>query len=77
MANNPIPEFVVIGLGRYGDSVARDLARRGASVLGVDRDIDIARRHAEDLTDVAMLDSTDEASLRSIDIGAYKTAVGR
>jgi trk system potassium uptake protein len=75
MANNHIPEFVVIGLGRFGGSVARDLARRGASVLGIDRDIDIARRHAEDLTDVAMLDSTDEASLRSVDIGAYKTAV--
>ncbi len=75
MAAKHIPEFAIIGLGRFGGSVARDLARRGASVLGIDRDQEIAQQHAEDLTDVAVLDSTDEAALRSVDIGAYKTVI--
>ncbi len=75
MAAKHIPEIAIIGLGRFGGSVARDLARRGASVLGIDHDQEIAQQHAEDLTDVAVLDSTDEAALRSVDIGAYKTVI--
>lgn len=75
MASNHVPEFAVIGLGRFGGSVARDLARRGASVLGIDRDVDIVRRYAEDLTNTTILDSTNESALQSVDIGAYKIVV--
>jgi trk system potassium uptake protein len=68
-------EYAVIGLGRFGSSVARDLTRRGATVLGIDRDAELVQRYAEDITETAILDSTDESAMREIDVMSYKTVV--
>jgi trk system potassium uptake protein TrkA len=38
LASTRRKSFVVIGLGRFGVSVARNLAATGAEVLAVDRD---------------------------------------
>jgi trk system potassium uptake protein len=68
-------EYAVIGLGRFGSSVARELTRRGASVLGVDREAELVQRYAEDITETAIMDSTDEGALREVDMFSYKTVV--
>lgn len=70
-----INEYAVIGLGRFGRSLASDLTRRGASVLGIDRDAELVQRYADEITDTAILDSTDEAALREVDLMSYKTVV--
>lgn len=68
-------EFAVIGLGRFGQSVALTLMERGYSVLGIDNNREIVQRMSEQITQVAALDSTDEEALRAVDIASFDTVV--
>jgi len=68
-------EFAVIGLGRFGTSVALALIERDFSVLGIDNDRDIVQRASEQLTQVVALDATDEDALRAVDITSFDTVV--
>ena len=68
-------EFAVIGLGRFGSSVALTLRERGHTVLGIDRDPVIVQRIADELTQAATLDSTDEDALRQVDISSFDTVI--
>ena len=44
-------EYAVIGLGRFGSSLARELTRRGATVLAVDRDAELVQRYAGEISE--------------------------
>lgn len=68
-------EFAVIGLGRFGSSLAIELERAGHHVLGIDEDPDIVQRFANVLTHVVSIDATDEAALRAVDIMSFNTVV--
>jgi K+ transport systems, NAD-binding component len=68
-------EFAVIGLGRFGSSVALTLMSRGHSVLGIDRDPEIVQDLSDRLTQAVALDSTDEAALQAVDIASFRTVV--
>ena len=68
-------EFVVIGLGEFGISVARRLHALGHSVLAVDRSRAIVQQLADELPDLAVLDATDEDALRDIDVKSFDTAL--
>lgn len=68
-------EFAVIGLGRFGISVARTLVERGHTVLGLDRDPAIVQRFADQVTQALSLDSSDEEALREVDIASYGTVI--
>jgi trk system potassium uptake protein len=72
---NQQPEFAVIGLGRFGSSLALTLVERGYTVLGIDRDRDLVQQFADELTQTVALDATDEDALRAIDIAAFDTVV--
>lgn len=69
------PEFAVIGLGRFGSSLALTLAARGYKVLGIDRDRRIVQSLADELTQTVSLDATDEDALRAVDITSFDTVV--
>lgn len=69
------PEFAVIGLGRFGSSLALTLVRNGYVVLGIDRDRELVQSLADDITQTVALDATDEDALREVDITAYSTVV--
>lgn len=69
------PEVAVIGLGRFGSSVALALAEAGCRVLGIDRDREIVQSLADDLTQTVALDATNEDALRAIDITSFDTVV--
>ena len=56
--------FVVIGLGIFGSTVAKELARFGNHVIGVDRDDRKVSSHADDLSQSLILDARDDAALR-------------
>lgn len=56
----------VIGLGRFGTSLASELVRCGVEVLGVDSNEKIVREHANDYTDCVIADSTDPEALRQL-----------
>ena len=68
-------EFAVIGLGRFGSSVALTLAAQGYSVLGVDSDPRIVQALADQLTQTLALDSTNENALRAADIGSFDVCI--
>lgn len=73
--NGAKQEYAVIGLGRFGTSLATALMERGHYVLGIDRDVEIVQRVSEVITQVVALDSTDENALRAVDISAFQTVV--
>lgn len=78
MAKYPAPHpeaILVIGLGRFGISVATSLIRMGHEVLGVDESATIVQDSADRLTHVLQADCTSPEALRQIGIADFKTAV--
>lgn len=64
-------QFVVIGLGGFGESVAVELMRLGHEVLGVDSNEERATRLVNKLTQTVILDATDESSLNELDLHRF------
>ena len=62
-------EIIVIGLGRFGASLANTLATIGLEVLGVDADAERVQEMAESLTQVVEADATSERALRQLGAG--------
>lgn len=58
--------IAIIGLGRFGGSIAQGLASRGVSLLAIDADMSVVQHHSETLRDVVCADSTDALSLRQL-----------
>lgn len=58
-------QFAVIGLGKFGFTVAETLVKEGASVLGIDKNEEMIERAHNVLTEVLRLDSTDEEALEA------------
>ncbi len=68
-------EFAIIGLGRFGGSLARRLETLGHTVLGIDIDPRVAKEIGDEISEAAVLDATDEDALRQVDITAFQTVV--
>jgi trk system potassium uptake protein TrkA len=68
-------EYAVIGLGRFGSSLALTLTELGYTVLGIDRDRELMQRLSDQLAQTIALDSTDENALRQADITSFDTVV--
>lgn len=68
-------EYIVIGLGRFGSSLALKLTELGHAVLAVDRSRDLVQAYSDDLTQTAALDATDEDALRAIGVEEFATAI--
>jgi trk system potassium uptake protein TrkA len=68
-------QVAVLGLGRFGQAVARELTRLGHEVLAVDSDEKIVRAIADDVTQAVQADFTDEDALIDLGLGAYHTAI--
>jgi trk system potassium uptake protein TrkA len=66
---------VVIGLGRFGKSLALELVAEGTEVLGVDEDPKTVQRLAGRLTHVVEADSTNEEALRQLSVHEFDKAV--
>ncbi len=72
---NKQKEFAVIGLGRFGRAVVRTLSEKGHSVLGIDKDAPSVQYISEACTQAVVVDSTNEAALRDLDIASFDTVV--
>jgi trk system potassium uptake protein len=70
-----LDSFVVIGLGRFGSTVAESLVRLGHEVLAIDENADIVRSLADRLTHVVQADATDEEALRQLGAQEFPCAV--
>jgi trk system potassium uptake protein TrkA len=68
-------QFVVIGLGRFGASVARALTQLGEEVMGIDADEEKVQALSEELLHVVVADATDPAVLESLGLRNFDVAV--
>lgn len=66
---------VVIGLGRFGGSLGRELVEKGSEVLGIDSDPAIVQQYSGELTHAAVANTTDEQALRQLGVPGYRHAV--
>ncbi|MGW0395074.1 potassium channel family protein [Streptomyces sp. NPDC003042] len=65
----------VIGLGRFGSSLANELTRRGWDVLGIDTDPSLVQKHSDVLTHTAVADCTDPEVLRQLGVHEFSSVV--
>jgi len=68
-------DFLVIGLGRFGESAARALVERGYEVLAVDLDEEVVREISAVVTHAVQADATDESALDSIGARNFDVAI--
>jgi trk system potassium uptake protein TrkA len=68
-------QVVVMGLGRFGISVATTLYGMGNDVLALDKDEKNLSNITTQLTRIAQADTTNEAVLRDLGIKDYDVAV--
>ncbi|MGW5398099.1 potassium channel family protein [Streptomyces sp. NPDC003952] len=65
----------VIGLGRFGSSLANELTRRGWDVLGIDTYQTLVQKHSDILTHSAVADCTDPVVLRQLGVHEFPSVV--
>jgi trk system potassium uptake protein len=68
-------QFVVIGCGRFGSSVAKALYALGHDVLAIDGQEDVIQDISDHVTHAVQADATDENVLRSLGIRNFDVAV--
>lgn len=68
-------QYVIIGLGRFGTSIAKTLFSLGNEVLAVDVDEDIIQEISKDVTHAVQADATDENVLRALGARNFDVAV--
>lgn len=66
---------VVIGLGRFGGSLATELMSRDTDVMGIDMSESIVQSFNGKLTSVIRADATDEEVLRQLGVDEFERAV--
>ena len=67
--------FAVIGLGRFGSRLAKNLAASGAEVIAIDRDRRVVEEIRDQVTLAIALDATDEQALKVQGVDQVHTAV--
>ncbi len=65
----------MLGLGRFGKSLALELMAQGTEVLGIDASESVIDKVSNRLTHAAVADTTDEESLRQLSVHEYGRAV--
>jgi trk system potassium uptake protein TrkA len=68
-------QVMVIGLGRFGSALARELERLGHEVMAVDRNEQRVNDIAPDVTHALQLDASDEDALRAAGAAEFNTAI--
>ena len=66
---------VVIGLGRFGSEVARELCRQGCQVLAMDVNQELVSQIANDVTHAVVGDGQDKEVLRALGAGNFDCAI--
>ena len=67
--------FVVIGLGLFGSSVARQLCTLGAEVLAIDTNSELVQQISTDVTSAVVADARDAEVLRALGANECDCAV--
>lgn len=67
--------FLVIGLGRFGISLARTLTKEGHSVLGIDSSETVIQKFSFEIDNVMKLDATDSEVLDGLGISEFEAVI--
>lgn len=59
-------DFAVIGLGRFGGSICRELSEEGMDVLAIDKNEDKVNEYKNIASHAVIADSTDESTLKEL-----------
>jgi len=68
-------QFVVIGCGRFGSSVAENLYNLGHDVMAMDYSQETVQNLSDKVTHVVQADATDEHALKSLGIRNFDVAI--
>lgn len=68
-------QVAVLGLGRFGKAVARELTRLGHDVLAVDRDEKAVQDIADEVVHAAQADITDPEALQALGLADFDTVI--
>ncbi|MFC3897071.1 potassium channel family protein [Lentzea rhizosphaerae] len=75
LSDKQTSRVVVVGLGRFGSSLALELTARGTEVLGIDSNPKIVQQHAQELTHAVVADTTDAEVMRQLGVDQFQRAV--
>ena len=67
--------YAVFGLGRFGSALAKELAKNGAEVLVVDREMEKVEALVQDFVLCKCADFTDAAALEQMDVGSFDVVI--
>ena len=67
--------YIVIGLGLFGQALARQLCMLGAEVLAIDMRNDLVQQLANDVTHAVMADAQDKEVLRALGAKDFDCAI--
>jgi len=70
-----LKQFIVIGLGRFGSSIAKTLYNLGYDVLGIDNNEEIVQNIANSITHSVQADATDENTLKALGVRNFDVAI--
>jgi len=70
-----VKQFVVIGCGRFGQSVAIKLAELGCDVMVVDENEEVIQSLADKVTYAVQADATDENTIKALGIRNFDVAI--
>ncbi|WP_027340650.1 potassium channel family protein [Halonatronum saccharophilum] len=68
-------QYIVLGLGRFGSSVARTLSSKGYDVLAIDTDDCRVLDISSEVTHAVEADATDEEALKALGVNNFDVAV--
>ena len=68
-------QYIVIGCGRFGSSLATTMNLLGHQVMAIDKSEEIIQGLSDKVTHVAAVDVTDEYALRSLGLGNFDVAI--
>ena len=68
-------QYLVIGCGRFGSSVAKKMCQLGNEVMVIDKDEDSINNIAELVTHTTIVDVTEERDLKSIGLGNFDVVI--
>ena len=67
--------YVVVGLGRFGGEVARQLCAHGCEVLAMDVNNDLVQQLSSEVTHAVVADAQDKEVLKALGIRDFDCAV--
>lgn len=68
-------QYLVLGLGRFGESLARSLHKLGHEVLAVDSDAELVDAISPFVTQAVQIDATDEGALQTLGVRNFDAAI--